>query len=76
MAAVRLEQLEKINSRNEEIIKPPGDSNTEVIETVPSSANFMSGSSANITPQPDTLYGIPLKTNVFPISPTGQFPVT
>ena len=59
MAAVRLEQLEKINSRNEEIIKPPGDSNTEVIETVPSSDNFKSGSSANITPQPDTLYGIP-----------------
>ena len=59
MAAVRLEQLEKINSRNDQIISTPALSKTELTDTVPSSVNFVSGSSANVTPQPDNIYGIP-----------------
>ena len=59
MAAVRLEQLEKINSRNEQIINTPALTNTDATGSVPSSVNFISGSSANVTPQPDNIYGIP-----------------
>ena len=73
MAAVRLEQLEKINSRNDQIINTPALTNTEVTNTTPSSVNFISGSSANVVPQPDNIYGIPHKTKVFPRSPSGQF---
>ena len=72
MAAVRLEQLEKINSRNDHIISTPALSNTELTDTVPNSVNFVSGSSANVTPQPDNIYGIPHQTKVFPRSPSGH----
>ena len=58
-AAVRLEQLEKINSRNEQIVNTPALTNTDVTGSVHSSVNFITGSSANVTPQPDNIYGIP-----------------
>ena len=78
MAAVRLEQLEKLNSRNQELINTPGTTpgvtNTEVTESVPSSVAFKSNSPSNLTPQPDANLGIPFNTNVFPVSPLGQFP--
>ena len=72
MAAVRLEQLEKINSRNDQIINTPALTKTEDTEKVTSSVNFISGSSANVTPQPDNIYGIPNKTKAFPRSPSSK----